>query len=69
MGSEALSYRVWKRIIAVDDIYLAIFGTMDVNRTRHVVAVVKGLQTFAGGFSVDEYVDVDLCRYRVFSEW
>lgn len=52
----------------MDDIDLANFGTMDVKPMLHVVAVAKGLQTFAGGLTVDEDVDVDLWRYRVFSE-
>lgn len=49
---------MWQRIIAVGDIDFADFGTMDVKRTRHVAAVAKGLQTFAGGPLVDDDVDV-----------
>lgn len=69
MDSEALSSRVWQLIISVDDIDLSNYGNMIVKPTRRVAAVAKGLQTFAGGFTLDEDVDVDLWRYRFFSEW
>lgn len=49
VSTDAISSRVWQCIIAVDDIDLANFVTIDVKRTRHVVAIANGLQTFAGG--------------------
>lgn len=68
MSTNALASLVWQLIIAVDDVNLANYGTIDAKRARHVAAVDKCLQWFAGGLLVDEDVDVDLWRYRVYSE-
>lgn len=65
VSSEALKSRDWQTIIAVDNINLSNLGIMDVKRTRHVVTVAKGLQTFVGGQHIEEDVDVDIWRYRV----
>lgn len=68
LGSEALTSRVWQRIIAVHDVDLSNFSRIDVKRTPHVSASAKGLQTFAGGPPIEKDVNVDMRRYPVYSE-
>lgn len=47
VGSEELTFRVWHRIIAVNDGDLSNFGTLDIKRTRNFASVAEGLQTFS----------------------
>lgn len=68
MSTDALASLVWQRFIAVDDINLANFGTIDMKRTGHVAAVARDLQTFAGGPLADDDVDVKMWGYRLYSE-
>lgn len=68
VSTDALSSRLWQRLIAVNDIYQANFVLIDVKRTRHVSAVAKGLQTFSGGPLIAEDVDFDMWRCRMYSE-
>lgn len=53
---------MWQRIIALDDVDLSNFGTMETKQKLHVAAVAKGLSTFGSGLLVGEDVNVDLCR-------
>lgn len=62
LRTDSLASRVWKNIIAVDDVDLTNFGIVDVKRTHHVGGVANGLLTFAGGPLVFDNVDVDLWR-------
>lgn len=68
VSTEALSSRVWKRIIAVDDIDMANYGTMEMKRKRHCAALAKRLLTFGCGTLIDDDVDVDLWCYWIYSE-
>lgn len=70
---EALSPRLFRNIIAADDIYLSYYGSVDAKRGSHLVDVAKGIwlsQTARpGGQLVLEGVDVELWRYRYYCEW
>lgn len=64
--TEALSSRVWRDIIAVDD--MNYHGSAHDRKPLHVVHVANGMLTFAGGPSVENYIDVDDWRYRYYGE-
>lgn len=65
MSTDALASGVWQSIIAVDDIDTDNFDAFDAKCTRHVVAVAKCLQTFAGGPLLDDDVDIYMLMYLV----
>lgn len=60
VSTDALAFRLCRRTIAMDYIYLAMFGTIDVKGMRSVAVVYKRLQAFVGGPLIDEYVYVDM---------
>lgn len=68
MSTDALAPRAWKRIIIVDGVDLGNYGTFDVKQAHHVAAMGKGLQSFECGSLVDYDDDVDMWRYRAYSE-
>lgn len=68
VGVEALRSRVWQNVIAVDDVDLSSFGSFDTRPEKYLAAVAKGMLTFGVGQPIDEGLDVDFWRYRVYSE-
>ena len=67
--SEALSSRVWRDVIAVDDADLSYFGSSTSKMSRHVAEVMKGMVALPSGPLVEEAdVDVDIWRYRYYGE-
>lgn len=65
---KAFASRVWRNIIAVDDIELSYFGSVHEKRTRHVSDVAKGTLSLAGAPLIDGEIDVDLWLYRYYCE-
>lgn len=66
--TDALRFRVWRDVIAVDAIDLSWRGSAPNKLTRHVRDVRKGLMSMAYAPCVREDMDVDLWRYRTFRE-
>lgn len=65
---ESLDFRLWRDVIAVDDIYLSYYGSIHTKRFRNVIGVAKCMLSLAGAPLVEEDVDVDIWRYQYFGE-
>jgi hypothetical protein len=64
----ALGSRVWRDIVAVDDIDLAGRDSVASRKVRLIRDVAKGMSALCGGEVIDDDLDVDLWKYRYFGE-
>lgn len=64
-----MSCRIWRDVIAIDEIDLCYYGTEKAKLARHVGLVGKGMNALTGGHFVErDGVDVDIWRYHFRSE-
>lgn len=68
LETEALSSRVWRYIIVVDDIDLSYYGYAESKCTGQVAKVAKCMPALDGRLLVEEDVNVELWCYRYYLE-
>lgn len=65
---EALVSRVWHDSIAVSDVYLSYYGSVEKKQTRQVSDVAKGMYALRAGMLSEEGVDTDLWGNHYYGE-